>query len=134
MNLVFSLDHVICTPPKGIKAGIYNYMDSCLPIEDTNEFMQWCKKNGHHITIWTERPNDLAVKVATEAWLQMNQVPYDRLLFDRPHDYITVDEAPSHAKFYKHIGDMSVVAEMYEEWKNDKQKRYSEDSRQESQH
>ena len=132
MNLVFSLDHVICTPPKGIKAGIYNYMDSCLPIEDTNEFMQWCKKNGHHITIWTERPNDLAVKVATEAWLEMNQVPYDRLLFDRPHDYITVDEAPSHAKFYKHIGDMSVVAEMYEEWKNDKQKRYSEDSRQES--
>ena len=134
MNLVFSLDHVICTPPKGMKAGIYNYMDSCLPIEDTNEFMQWCKKNGHHITIWTERPNDLAVKVATEAWLEMNQVPYDRLLFDRPHDYITVDEAPSHAKFYKHIGDMSVVAEMYEEWKNDKQKKYSEDSRQESQH
>jgi len=134
MNLVFSLDHVVCTPPKGMKAGIYNYMDSCLPIEDTNEFMQWCKKNGHHITIWTERPNDLAVKVATEAWLEMNQVPYDRLLFDRPHDYITVDEAPSHAKFYKHIGDMSVVAEMYEEWKNDKQKRYSEDSRQESQH
>ena len=132
MNLVFSLDHVICTPPKGMKAGIYNYMDSCLPIEDTNEFIQWCKKNGHHITIWTERPNDLAVKVATEAWLEMNQVPYDRLLFDRPHDYITVDEAPSHAKFYKHIGDMSVVAEMYEEWKNDKQKRYSEDSRQES--
>ena len=132
MNLVFSLDHVICTPPKGMKAGIYNYMDSCLPIEDTNEFMQWCKKNGHHITIWTERPNDLAVKVATEAWLEMNQVPYDRLLFDRPHDYITVDEAPSHAKFYKHIGDMSVVAEMYKEWKNDKQKRYSEDSRQES--
>tara|TARA_R100000988_G_scaffold35492_1_gene17929 strand:+ start:212 stop:610 length:399 start_codon:yes stop_codon:yes gene_type:complete len=132
MNLVFSLDHVVCTPPKGMKAGIYNYMDSCLPIEDTNEFMQWCKKNGHHITIWTERPNDLAVKVATEAWLEMNQVPYDRLLFDRPHDYITVDEAPSHAKFYKHIGDMSIVAEMYEEWKNDKQKRYSEDSRQES--
>ena len=132
MNLVFSLDHVICTPPKGMKAGIYNYMDSCLPIEDTNEFMQWCKRNGHHITIWTERPNDLAVKVATEAWLEMNQVPYDRLLFDRPHDYIIVDEAPSHAKFYKHIGDMSVVAEMYEEWKNDKQKRYSEDSKQES--
>ena len=132
MNLVFSLDHVICTPPKGMKAGIYNYMDSCLPIEDTNEFMQWCKKNGHHITIWTERPNDLAVKVATEAWLEMNQVPYDRLLFDRPHDYITVDEAPSHAKFYKHIGDMSVVAQMYEEWKRDRQKESSKDSRQES--
>tara|TARA_R100001082_G_scaffold105582_1_gene77784 strand:+ start:91 stop:495 length:405 start_codon:yes stop_codon:yes gene_type:complete len=134
MNLVFNLDGVICTPPKGIEVGVYSYIGSCLPIEDTNEFMQWCKKNGHHITIWAERPNDLAVKVATETWLEMNQVPYDRLLFDRPDSYIDIDEAPSHAKFYKHIGDMSVVAEMYEEWKNDKQKRYSEDSRQESQH
>ena len=132
MKLVFNLDDVICTPAKGIKFGIPNYIENCLPIEDSISFMIWLKKNGHHITIWTERPNDLAVKVATEAWLEMNQVPYDRLLFDRPHDYITVDEAPSHAKFYKHIGDMSVVAEMYEEWKNDKQKRYSEDSRQES--
>jgi hypothetical protein len=121
MNLVFNLDGVICTPPKGIKAGIYTHMDSCLPIEDTNEFMQWCKKNGHHITIWAQRPNDLAVKVATEAWLEMNQVPYDRLLFDRPDDYIDIDEAPAHAKFYKHITDMSVVAQMYEEWKNDRQ-------------
>mgnify|MGYP003129449520 FL=1 len=132
MNLVFSLDGVICTPPKGIEVGVYSYIGSCLPIEDTNEFMQWCKKNGHHITIWAERPNDLAVKVATETWLEMNQVPYDRLLFDRPNDFIDIDEAPSHAKFYKHIGDLSVVAEMYEEWKNDKQKRYSEDSREES--
>ena len=64
MNLVFNLDGVICTPPKGIKVGIYTHMDSCLPIEDTNEFMQWCKKNGHHITIWAQRPNDLAVKVS----------------------------------------------------------------------
>ena len=129
MNLVFNLDGVICTPPKGMQLGIYTHMESCLPIEDTNDFMQWCKKNGHHITIWAQRPNDLAVKVATEAWLEMNQVPYDRLLFDRPDDYINIDEAPSHAKFYKHIGDMSVVAQMYEEWKHDKQKESSKDSR-----
>ena len=121
MNLVFGLDDVICTPAKGIHFGIPDYVEHCLPIEDTNEFMQWCKKNGHHITIWAQRPNDLAVKVATEAWLEMNQVPYDRLLFDRPDDYIDIDEAPAHAKFYKHITDMSVVAQMYEEWKNDRQ-------------
>ena len=132
MNLVFNLDGVICTPPKGMQLGIYTHMESCLPIEDTNEFMQWCKKNGHHITIWAQRPNDLAVKVATQTWLELNQVPYDRLLFDRPKDYIDIDEAPSHAKFYKHITDMSVVAQMYEEWKNDRQKESSEDSRHES--
>ena len=132
MNLVFNLDGVICTPPKGVQLGIYTHMESCLPIEDTNDFMQWCKKNGHHITIWAQRPNDLAVKVATQTWLELNQVPYDRLLFDRPDDYIDIDEAPSHAKFYKHITDMSVVAQMYEEWKNDRQKESSEDSRHES--
>ena len=129
MNLVFNLDGVICTPPKGMQLGIYTHMESCLPIEDTNEFMQWCKKSGHHITIWAQRPNDLAVKVATQTWLELNQVPYDRLLFDRPDDYIDIDEAPSHAKFYKHIDDMGVVAQMYEEWKNDRQKESSEDSR-----
>ena len=90
------------------------------PIEDVTEFINWAYKN-HEIVIWAERPNDLAVKVATEAWLEMNQVPYDRLLFDRPDTYIDIDEAPSHAKFYKHITDMSVVAQMYEEWKNDRQ-------------
>ena len=132
MNLVFNLDGVICTPPKGMQLGIYTHMESCLPIEDTNDFMQWCKKNGHHITIWAQRPNDLAVKVATQTWLELNQVPYERLLFDRPDDYIDIDEAPSHAKFYKHITDMSVVAQMYEEWKNDRQSKSSKDSRHES--
>ena len=132
MNLVFNLDGVICTPPKGMQLGIYTHMESCLPIEDTNDFMQWCKKNGHHITIWAQRPNDLAVKVATQTWLELNQVPYDRLLFDRPDDYIDIDEAPSHAKFYKHINDLGVVAQMYEEWKNDRQKESSKDSRHES--
>ena len=121
MKLVFNLDGVICTPAKGVKYGVIDYFDNCLPIEDTNDFMQWCKEKGHHITIWCERPNDLVVKIATEAWLEMNQVPYDRLLFDRPDNYINVDEAPSHAKFYKHMGDMGIVSAMYEEWKNDRQ-------------
>ena len=132
MRLVFDLDGVICTPPKGIQYGVVTWVDKCLPIEDTNEFMQWCHKKGHHITIWAQRPNDLAVKVATEAWLEMNQVPYDRLLFDRPETFIDIDEAPAHAKFYKHITDMSVVAQMYEEWKNDRQSKSSKDSRHES--
>ena len=132
MNLVFNLDGVICTPPKGVQLGIYTHMEACLPIEDTNEFMQWCRKRGHHITIWAQRPNDLAVKVATQTWLELNQVPYDRLLFDRPDDYIDINEAPSHAKFYKHIDDLGVVAQMYEEWKNDRQKESSKNSRHES--
>tara|TARA_E500000305_G_C3945180_1_gene199461 strand:- start:155 stop:538 length:384 start_codon:yes stop_codon:yes gene_type:complete len=122
MNLVFGLDNIICTPAKGIQFGIVDYIKDCKPIEDIIEFMQWAHKE-HSVTIWCERPNDLAVKFATEQWLDLHQVPYDRLIFDRPVDYINVDETPSHAKFYKHIGDLGIVAEMYEEWKNDKTKR-----------
>ena len=77
--------------------------------------------------------SDALVKYATENWLQLNQVPYDRLLFDRPHRGIDVIETPSHARFYKHLGDLSIVAEMYEEWKNEK-RRSSEISGHESQH
>ena len=121
MKLLFNLDDVICTPAKGIKYGMTDYISNCKPIEDTTEFIQWLKRKEHHITIWCERPNDLAVKMATEEWLKMNQVPYDRLLFDRPSNYINIDEVPAHAKFYKAIGDLGIVAEMYEEWKNDRQ-------------
>ena len=121
MKLLFNLDDVICTPAKGIKFGLPDYIKNCLPIEDTIEFMTWLKGKSHSITIWCERPNDLSVKMQTEEWLNIHQVPYDRLLFDRPTNYINVDETPSHAKFYKAIGDLGIVAEMYEEWKNDRQ-------------
>ena len=129
MNLIFQLDNVISTPAKGIAFGLVDNIKHTKPIEDVVEFMQWAHKE-HHITIWCERPNDLAVKYATENWLQLNQVPYDRLLFDRPHKGIDVIETPSHARFYKHLGDLSIVAEMYEEWKNDRQqKQRSRDTR-----
>ena len=91
MKLVFNLDDVICTPAKGIKFGIPDYIKNCLPIEDTIHFMQWVNKKKHHITIWCERPSN----------------------------YINVDETPSHAKFYKALGDLGIVAEMYEEWKQE---------------
>ena len=130
MKLLFNLDDVICTPAKGINFGVVEYIKHCRPIEDTTEFMLWLNKNDHHITIWCERPNDLGVKLATEEWLKLNQVPYDRVLFDRPSNYVSVDEVPAHAKFYKHLGDLGIVAEMYEQWKNDRQhKQRSGDTR-----
>ena len=118
------MDDVICTPHADINAS--------RPIANVTEFMQWLKKQGHHITIWSTRLNDLETKLKTEQWLKAHQIPYDRLLFDRPDTFIDIDEAPSHAKFYKHVDDLGVVAQMYEEWKNDRQKESSKDSRHES--
>ena len=122
MKLVFDLDNVICTPPKGIKFVVIEYINNAKPIEDVAEFMAWCY-DRHEIIIWANRPNDLAVKLATEKWLELHSIKYHRLLLDKPDSHVYVNETPSHAKFYKHLGDLGIVAELYEEWKNDKIKR-----------
>ena len=118
MKFVFNLDGVICTPPKGIQFGIIEYIKNSKPIVNSIEFMQWLHKEND-IVIWTNRPNDLAVKFATEQWLDVNQVPYDRLIFDRPDDAVYVNETPSNAKYYAYDDDVKVVAELFEEWKKE---------------
>ena len=119
MRLVFDLDGVICTPPRGIQFGVVTWIDKCKPIVNAVEFMQWIHKQGHEIIIWCSRPNDLAVKFATEQWLDLHQVPYHRLIFDRPVSPIFVNETPSNAKYYAYDDDVKVVAELFEEWKQE---------------
>ena len=48
--------------------------------------------------------------------------------------HINVDETPSHAKFYKALGDLGIIAEMYEEWKNERQRESSKSGGQKSKH
>ena len=117
MNFVFKLDGVICTPPKGVQFGIVEYVKNSKPIANASEFMHWLRKEGHMITIWTKRPNDLAVKFATEQWLDLHQVPYDRLIFDRPEDAIYVNETPANAKYYAYDDDVVLITALFEEWK-----------------
>ena len=119
MKFVFNLDGVVCTPPKGIQYGIVDYIENSKPIVNSIEFMQWLKNEKHEIIIWCNRPNDLAVKFATEQWLDLNQVPYHRLIFDRPDDAIYVNETPSNAKYYNYDDDVKIVAELFEEWKQE---------------
>ena len=127
MKFVFDLDGVICTPPKGIQFGVIEYIENSKPIANAIEFMTWFKQKEHDIIIWTNRPNDLAVKFATEQWLDLHQVPYNRLLFDRPDDAVYVNETPANARYYAYDDDVKVVAELFEEWKkewkNDRQQK-----------
>jgi hypothetical protein len=108
MNLVFGLDGIICSPA-------LNPQDA-KPLANVTEFMQWLKGRKYHITIWAERPNTLESKITTERWLKSHQIPYDRLLFDRPEQPIFVDETPPNAKYYQHFGDNSVISMLFEEW------------------
>ena len=118
MKFVFDLDGVICTPPKGIQFGMVEYIKNSKPIVNSVEFMQWLSKE-HQIIIWCNRPNDLAVKFATEQWLDLHQVPYERLIFDRPDDAIYVNETPSNSKYFGYDDDVKIVAELFEEWKKE---------------
>ena len=117
MKFIFQLDGVICTPPEGVQFGVVEYVKDSKPIANAAEFMHWLRKEGHAITIWSRRPNDLAVKFATEQWLDLHQVPYDRLLFDRPDEAIFVNETPANAKYFGYDDDVAIVAALYEEWK-----------------
>ena len=117
MNFVFALDGVICSPAKGIQFGIVEYIENSLPIINAVSFMQWLEKEGHEITIWCQRPNDLAVKLRTEAWLKDHQVPYGRLLFDRPVEPVYVNETPCNSQYFDYDDDTRTVAMLFEEWK-----------------
>ena len=117
MHFVFDLDGVICTPAKGIQFGIVDYVKSCKPIANVSQFMHWLRGNNNLIVIWCNRPNDLAVKLATETWLELNEIPYDRLIFDRPDYPVFVNETPSNAKYYNYDENVSIIAELFEEWK-----------------
>ena len=111
LHLVFGLDGVICKPEDKM---LWKHSQ---PLLNVIEFMQYIRDRGHHITIWCERPNTLEVKFVTEQWLELQQVPYDRLLFDKPKNPIYVDETPPNAKYHKGVADNDITAMLFEEWK-----------------
>ena len=112
MNLVFGMDGILCTPCKD-----YTEVENARPLINVREFMEWLKQNGHQITIWCKRPNSLDWVMATKEWLTNNHIPYDRVLFERPYNPIMVTETPPNAKYYKHDNDLSIVAGLFEDWK-----------------
>ena len=118
MNLVFGMDGVICTPVKA-----YLEVARAKPLTNVKEFMMWLMKNEHHITIWCKRPNSLDWVMATKEWLAEYGIPYNRLLFDRPYNPVMVTETPPNSKYYKHDGDLNIIADMFEEWKNEQIKK-----------
>ena len=54
----------------------------------------------------------------TKDWLKIQQIPYDRLLFDRPRKGIFVNETPSNCVYLgSDDDDVYIVAELFKEWK-----------------
>lgn len=111
-NYVFAMDGVLCTP-----CDDFMEAHNCKPIVNAIEFLNWLVKEGHHITIWCERTNELSWVMATREWCSKYGVLYNRLLFDKPKMPTFVNETPCNASDYNYDNDVGEVALLFEEWK-----------------
>jgi len=97
MRIVFDLDGVICE----LKKPSESYAD-VIPKNDVIEKMRDLKEDGHYLIIHTGRhmrtcDGDVSkviekVGKITEDWLEKWKVPYDELIFGKPHADIYIDD------------------------------------------
>eukprot|EP00747_Dinoflagellata_sp_TGD_P101251 gnl/TRDRNA2_/TRDRNA2_168288_c2_seq1.p1 gnl/TRDRNA2_/TRDRNA2_168288_c2~~gnl/TRDRNA2_/TRDRNA2_168288_c2_seq1.p1 ORF type:complete len:575 (-),score=85.34 gnl/TRDRNA2_/TRDRNA2_168288_c2_seq1:40-1635(-) len=96
MRFVFDLDGTLVTPPK--RHGDYTSVE---PIAQNIELVRSLKAAGHYIVIWTSRESErlqgntgaivAAVGLVTISTLQQLDIPYDELLFGKPHANAYID-------------------------------------------
>ena len=97
MRIVFDLDGVICE----LKKPSESYAD-VIPKNDVIEKMRDLKEDGHYLIIHTGRHmrtcngdvSEVIEKIGkiTEDWLKKWKVPYDELIFGKPHADIYIDD------------------------------------------
>jgi len=97
MRIVFDLDGVICE----LKKPSESYAD-VIPKNDVIEKMKDLKKDGHYLIIHTSRhmrtcDGDVSKVIKkigkiTEDWLVKWNVPYDELIFGKPHADTYIDD------------------------------------------
>jgi len=97
MRIVFDLDGVICE----LKKPSESYAD-VIPKNDVIEKMRDLKKAGHYLIIHTGRhmrtcDGDVSKVIEkigkiTEDWLEKWKVPYDELIFGKPHADMYIDD------------------------------------------
>lgn len=84
MLVGFEIDDLISTPVRTLT-------DSCdvraqKVIVDARETLEAVRAAGHQILLYTRR--DVSVGIETETWLQRNKIPYDKIIFNRPHNMV----------------------------------------------
>jgi len=104
-RICFDLDNTICENKKPGE----EYQD-VLPKPGAVEYLKELKSNGHYIIIYTARNmvthnNNLGKILAIQApividWLKKYDIPYDELLFGKPHaDYFVDDKGITFTNF-----------------------------------
>jgi len=96
MRFIFDLDGTLVTPPR--KRGDYASVE---PIAQNIVLLQSLKAAGHYIIIWTSRESErqkgnigaivAAVGKVTLSTLDRYDIPYDELIFGKPHADAYID-------------------------------------------
>jgi capsule biosynthesis phosphatase len=96
-RICFDLDGTLCENKKPEQ----EYKD-VLPMLGAVEYLTYLKKQGHYIIIMTARNmvtynNNVGQIIANQApvvieWLKKYNIPYDELLFGKPHADFFVDD------------------------------------------
>ena len=81
MNIGFEIDEMISTPVRVLTDA--NDVRVQKVIVDARETLQKIKAAGHQVILYTRR--DVSTGIETENWLNRNGIPYDKIVFNRPH-------------------------------------------------
>ena len=107
-RLCIDLDGTICTN----KTEGQTYKD-VVPQPDTVSILKQLKQDGHYIIIYTARNmvtynNNIGQIIANQApvvidWLKQYDIPYDELLFGKPHADFFIDDKGVRFEGWKNI-------------------------------
>lgn len=100
-SLVVDLDHTLCVGDLGIESSLIRYA-TAKPILPTIERLREAHRKGWYITIFTARHmrscnNDAEFAFnklgqVTADWLDLNEVPFDQLVFGKPYGMWYIDD------------------------------------------
>ena len=68
--------------------------------------------------LYDDLTGDKESQEAYKDWLKENKIPYVRVLFEKPPNPVMVSETPPNAKYYAHDTDLSIIAGLFEDWKD----------------
>lgn len=88
--IAFDLDNTLC---ESIRKNHPDDIMKVLPKKEMIKTLKELKKRGHTITIFTRR--DVCGKESrklTIKWLRKYKIPYDRLITEKPHYDILIDD------------------------------------------
>lgn len=95
-TIAFDLDNCLCT---SIRKGHPEDIMKVKPRNKLVKIVKELKERGHFIVIFTRRDVLDDGHLLTKKWLEKHNVPYDKLITDKPHYDILIDDRAMSSHF-----------------------------------